>query len=117
MNPVDYITDVRFYPGGKEGSALKARGSLTVGGALAINFTVFEKDGKQNLVLPRTENPKYDSTKEPGKENRKYFDEVFPVSADARTALEEYILGKLRAGGTETTTQRRPKDEGDPIPF
>lgn len=90
MNPIDYVTEVNFYPGK---SPVVARGKFVVAGQLAINFTIFEGKNGNRLSLPSTPNPKFDSTKDVSKDNKKFYDEVFPISADARQSLEAYIFG------------------------
>lgn len=90
MKPIDYITDVEFKPG--NGKTLLARGNFVVAGQVAINFSLFSSANGPRLVLPNTPNPKFDDSQPASKDNKKFYDEVRPVSADARTALESFIL-------------------------
>ena len=93
----DYVSEVKCYPG--NGGNLVARGSFVVGDALAVNFSVFKgQDGQLRVVLPNTVNPKFDASRPAGKDNKKFFDEVRPISADARTELEALILSKIEGG-------------------
>ena len=90
MKPIDYITEVEFKPG--NGKTLLARGNFVVAGQVAINFSLFSSANGPRLVLPNTPNPKFDDSQPNSKDNKKFFDEVRPISADARVSLETYIL-------------------------
>lgn len=110
MKPIDYITEVKFQPG--NGKTLLSRGSFVVAGQVAINFSLFSSDNGPRLVLPNTPNPKFDASQPAGKDNKKFFDEVRPISVDARQALEGYIIGEFNKsnGGPEI-------EKSDGLPF
>lgn len=103
---LDYITSIDVQPGkGKQ----HARGSFVVADALAINFSVFKGEkGDLRVVLPSTPNPKFDASQPASKDNKKYWDEVRPISKDVREALVAYILENVDGGIAAPT---------DSIPF
>lgn len=107
---LEYITEVKIYP--KTSGKLVANGNFVVADALAVNFSVFRgDDGSMRVVLPNSPNPKFDSSKPAGKENKKFYDEVRPISLDRRQELEAYLLAQLdNAGGNNIDTD-------SPIPF
>jgi len=91
---LEYVTEVKIFP--SNSGKLAARGSFVVADALAVNFSVFRADdGSLRVVLPSTVNPKFDTSKSPSKENKKFFDEVRPISKERREELEAYLLSKL----------------------
>lgn len=96
---VDYVTEVKIFP--STTGKLAARGSFVVADALAVNFSIFRgDDGSLRVVLPNSANPKFDAGRPASKENKKFFDEVRPISKDAREELESYLIGKLDDGNT-----------------
>ena len=100
---LEYVSQVKFFPVNGNNS-LAARGSFTVCDALGINFSLFKgQDGSLRLVLPNTINPKFNKDAPASKDNKKYFDEVRPISADRRTELETYILSEFEASQSGTT--------------
>jgi DNA-binding cell septation regulator SpoVG len=106
---VQYITEIKVYPvTGSE--SLLARGSFVVADALAVNFSVFRgKDGTPRVVLPNSPNPKFDPSKPISKDNKKFYDEVRPITKDRRDELEAYIISELN--GSEVVSTESP------IPF
>ena len=128
MAKPEYVSGLKWFATaqGASGKGPVAKGSLQVGNQLFINFAVWENNGEMQIAFPRTENQKYDKNQETSKENRRYFDEVGPVSAEARTDLFGYILADLereRGGasssastGGKGTTRSKSRDD-DPIPF
>lgn len=92
----EYITEIKVYPG--NGDKLVARGSFVVADAIAINFTVFKGENGPRVVLPSSPNPKFDSSRPPSKENKKYYDEVRTISQSVREELEKFILEKIDGG-------------------
>jgi hypothetical protein len=106
---VDYVTEVKIFP--STTGKLAARGSFVVADALAVNFSIFRaQDGTLRVVLPNTPNPKFDASKEAGKDNKKFYDEVRPISREAREELEAFLISKLDTDGIV------PEHES-PIPF
>lgn len=110
MSRPQYISDIRFYSTAQaNGRGPVAKGSLTVADALFINFAVWDNSGTPQVQFPRTENQKFDATKPVGNDNKKFFDEVGPKSAEARAELVGYILETLEnerdggAGGISVT--------------
>lgn len=95
MSVSNWITEVRFYSTEKKGNGPAARGTFTVADSCYINFVIWENDGSLQVTLPRTPNPKFDSSQSPSKDNRKYYDEVGFVDRETRTAFNEYIINKL----------------------
>lgn len=115
MSKPDYVTEVKIFAG--QSGKRVAAGSFTVADALGINFTVFEgKDGPR-VVFPNTPNPKFDDTKPIGKGNSKWYDEVRPITQEAREELVSYILQCVEqnasGGGSGTTASKT----NDPFPF
>lgn len=107
---VDYVTEVKIFP--STTGKLAARGSFVVADALAVNFSIFRADdGSLRVVLPNTVNPKFDTARPAGKDNKKFFDEVRPISKDAREELEAYLISKLDDGNTIAGS------DDQPIPF
>ena len=107
---LEYITEVKIYPSNT--GKLAARGSFVVADALAINFSVFKADdGSLRVVLPNTVNGKFDSSKPASKENKKFFDEVRPISRERREELEAFLLSKLDDGDGIVS------ENDAPIPF
>ncbi len=116
MAKPDYVTEVRIFAG-KSGKRVAA-GSFTVADAIAVNFTVFEgKDGPR-VVLPNSPNPNFKESEPVGKGNPKWYDEVRPISSDAREELVTYLLQEVErnagggggSGGAKAATN-------DPFPF
>lgn len=102
---LDYISEIKVYPG-NDGNLI-ARGSFVVADALGINFSVFKgKDGTPHVVLPNSPNPKFNPALPVSKDNKKFYDEVRPISREAREALEAYILEQVNSGA-----------DANPIPF
>jgi hypothetical protein len=96
---LEYITEVKIFP--SNSGKLAARGSFVVADALAVNFSVFKADdGSLRVVLPNTVNSKFDASKPASKENKKFFDEVRPISRERREELEAFLLSKLDDGNT-----------------
>lgn len=109
---LDYVSEIKFFPVGGNNS-LAARGSLTVCDALGINFSLFKgQDGSLRLVLPNSPNPKFNKDAPASKDNKKYFDEVRPISAERRTELEAFVLEQFNASQGDATIVT-----GDDIPF
>ena len=110
---LDYITEVKIFAG--QSGKRVASGSFTVGDAIAVNFSVFEgKDGPR-LVLPSTPNPKFDESKPADKTNKKFYDEVRPITLEARQELEAFLfdyIAKNAAGSSASDSGRN-----DPFPF
>jgi DNA-binding cell septation regulator SpoVG len=90
----EYISDIRFYKTDGRG-AFEGSGSLTVANALAIKFTIFNTNGVMRLVLPNEKNPNFDDSRPGGRDNPKYYDQVFPISREAREELESAVISKL----------------------
>ena len=113
----EWISDVRFYSTESTGRGPEARGSFTVADAVYIQFVVWSnQDGSFQIQLPRVENPKYDSSRDSSKDNRKYFEEVGCRSKEIREEMNRYIVEKLleaRAGSASGSDD----DDGSPIPF
>ena len=128
MAKPDYVSELKWFSTTQaaSGKGPVAKGSLQVGNQLFINFAVWENNGELQIAFPRTENPKYDKDQETSKENRRYFDEVGPVSKEAREDLFGYILAdleKARNGGAATAltggkaAPRGKNRDDDAIPF
>lgn len=107
-----------------------ADGSLRIADALFVKIVVWETNGELQVAFPRTANPKFDSNKPAGKDNKKYFDEAGPVSKEAREELFPYILADLereRSSGNNGASASTSKPTStrasagaranDPIPF
>lgn len=106
---VDYVTEVKIFP--STTGKLAARGSFVVADALAVNFSIFRgQDGSLRVVLPNTPNAKFDSSKEAGKDNKKFYDEVRPISRERREELEAFLISKLDDNGIVS-------ENDAPIPF
>jgi len=113
---LDYITEVRFF--GQAKGPVLTRGSFTVADALAVNFTIFKgKDDQPRLVLPNTPNPNYDANSPVGNDNKKYFDEVRPISKLAREELEKHILEKFSNQNSASPVKGSKNTDDDHIPF
>lgn len=110
MNTIDYVSSIKFYPSSKQGS-LVANGVLTIADSLAVKFSLFETGSGVRLSLPASPNPKFDSSRPAGKDNKKYFDEVYTISAEARKGLEEYVIGQFQQA---SATKDKVEDN---IPF
>ena len=120
-----YVSELKWFSTTQaaSGKGPAAKGSLQVGNQLFINFAVWENNGELQIAFPRTENPRFDASQSASKENRRYFDEVGPVSADARTDLFGYILADLeknRGGASSGSSGAAPRGKAcndDAIPF
>ena len=98
----EYISGIRFYRTTGNGS-FEASGSFTVADSLAVKFAIFSNDGNMRLALPSSPNPNFDNTQPVGKQNPKFYDEVYPISATAREQLQTAIINELlreREGST-----------------
>jgi len=130
MAKPDYVSELKWFSTTQaaSGKGPVAKGSLQVGNQLFINFAVWENEGGLQIAFPRTENPKFDSSQPASKDNKRYFDEVGPVSSEARTDLFGYILADLEknrggassasSGSSSSGSSSRGKARNDDaIPF
>lgn len=101
MQMKEMITEVRMNP--SDHSVVKANGTFTIGGALAIRFTIINGKNGMFVSLPRQESKK---------EKGKWFDDVFPINRDARTELESVLLTEyekaLKQGPTAPAKKETP---------
>lgn len=109
----DYVTDVKVFS--KNQGKRLAAGAFTVCEAISVNFTIFEGVNGPRLVLPQVPNPNFDSSKEIGKGNSKYYEEVRFISGPARKALEDYLFEHVNSSdsdaGSRRTTSSNTKDD------
>ncbi len=77
------ITEVRLSPSNHE--VIKANGSFTVCGQIAVKFSVVQ--GKEGLFisLPRQKSRK---------EENKWYDEVFPITREGRIEMTKILLNE-----------------------
>jgi hypothetical protein len=90
----EYISRIKFFNTGGNGS-LEGSGTFTVADSIAIKFSIFSNDGKMRLSLPSEKNNRFDPQQPVGKSNPKYYDQVYPISLDARKQLEETLINEL----------------------
>lgn len=95
------ITEVRLNPSGHE--TVKANGTFTIGGSIAVRFTIINGRNGLFVSLPRQESKK---------EKGKWFDDVFPINKDARTELNNILLAEY-----EKALKQGPAPTPSPTPF
>ena len=90
----EYISRIKFFKTSGNGS-LEGSGTFTVADSIAIRFSIFSNDDKMRLVLPSEKNNRFDASQPVGKTNPKYYDQVYPISMEARTQLETTLINEL----------------------
>tara|TARA_R110002126_G_scaffold122657_10_gene264508 strand:+ start:2966 stop:3349 length:384 start_codon:yes stop_codon:yes gene_type:complete len=105
MAQPEWITEVRFFSTESNGRSPEGRGSVTIGGAIYINFTIWgDKDGGFQVTLPRTPNTRWQADGPKDKTNRKYYEEVGCCSAAHREGLTRFLVDSLLAERNSVST-------------
>lgn len=114
MSP-EWVTDVRFFDITRTVNSPIAVGSFTVANAIVVRMTIWEKkNGGYRVSLPARKNPNFDTDQPPSRENKPYFDEVFPVSKERRTELMDYLLKCALEAGKIKPDIETPSPEFEP---
>lgn len=91
----EWISSASIYPRPAGGNGPVAGGSFVVADAVAINFAIFKGKEGYRISLPSTPNPRFNKDLPLSKENRKFYDEVRPMSSERRQELETYLVSLL----------------------
>jgi DNA-binding cell septation regulator SpoVG len=106
------FSDVKVMP--VTGGKILARGSVVVGGACRVNFSVLNGANGKFVMLPSEKSDKVDEVT--GKP--KYFPHAQLISRELSDELTRLVLKTLDGGETaEPTTPRAPAAKKAPVPF
>ena len=95
MSRPEYVSEIRFYKTSGNGR-FEGSGAITVADSLAIKFTIFSNESNtMRVVFPNETNPNFDAGQPITRQNQKYFDLVYPISKEARTAIETTVINEL----------------------
>lgn len=115
----EWITkvDLKLVKSSKQSAPL-ASGIIVVADAIAIKIAVFGKNDGFRVALPSNRNPNFNEAEPPSKENKPYFDEVFPLSLELRREMEDQVITAYRElaenGGTPAAAATGPSLKDKP---
>lgn len=107
------FSDIKVTPLSGGSGKLVARGSVVVGGAVRVNFTVLDGANGKFVMLPSEKSDKVDEVT--GK--NKYFPHAQLLSRELGDELTRLVVSSLDGGASSPPAARTPATKKAPVPF